>query len=80
MNPLNRALVAFAVAAIRAYQLFVSPVIGGRARCRFFPRCSDYAIEAIERFGIARGGRLAIARIMRCNPLCKCGFDPTPKE
>ena len=78
MNLANRALAECAVAAIRAYQLFVSPIVGGRARCRFFPSCSDYAIEVLRRFGVVLGGRLALARILRCNPMGGHGFDPAP--
>ena len=64
------------IAAIRAYQRTVSPWLG--QRCRFHPSCSSYAIEAIERFGGARGGVLAMFRVARCNPLCEGGIDPVP--
>lgn len=61
---------------IRAYQLLVSPVIG--PRCRHLPTCSDYAMEAISRFGVARGGWLALRRLIRCNPWGTSGYDPVP--
>jgi len=63
---------------IRAYQRTLSPLLG--PRCRFHPSCSHYALEAIERFGIARGGWLAISRISRCHPLNAGGLDPVPER
>ena len=65
-----------AVGAVRAYQWTIRPVIG--ANCRFFPSCSDYAIEAFKTHGVARGGGLATWRIVRCNPWCDGGYDPVP--
>ena len=47
--------------------------------CRFTPTCSAYAIEAIERFGVFKGGALALWRILRCNPFGKHGYDPVPE-
>ena len=63
---------------IRAYQRTLSPLLG--PRCRFHPSCSHYALEAIERFGVARGGWLAISRISRCHPLNAGGLDPVPER
>ena len=62
--------------ALRAYKLTLSPLIG--RQCRFLPTCSEYAEVAIERFGLLRGGAMALKRIGRCNPLGKGGFDPVP--
>lgn len=62
--------------AIRGYQLTVRPVLG--AHCRFFPSCSEYAREAIERHGAARGTWLAAKRICRCHPYHPGGYDPVP--
>lgn len=61
---------------IRVYQLLLSPVIG--PRCRHLPTCSDYAMEAISRFGVPRGGWLAFRRVIRCNPWGTSGYDPVP--
>jgi putative membrane protein insertion efficiency factor len=63
-------------AALRAYQLLVSPLLP--PACRFLPSCSDYAIEAIERHGALRGGALALWRLARCHPWGGSGYDPVP--
>ena len=65
------------LAIIRFYQRHISPHTPGC--CRFQPTCSQYAKEAIERFGAGRGSWLAAKRILRCNPLCKGGYDPVPE-
>ena len=67
-----------AVALIRGYQYFVSPLLG--PRCRFYPSCSHYAVEAIQRHGLLRGGWLAARRIVRCHPLNPGGYDPVPSS
>ncbi|HEV7606038.1 MAG TPA: membrane protein insertion efficiency factor YidD [Steroidobacteraceae bacterium] len=61
---------------IRGYQLVISPLIG--PRCRFYPSCSHYAIEAIETHGALRGSWLTMKRISRCHPWHEGGFDPVP--
>ncbi len=61
---------------IRLYQLTISPLLG--PRCRFYPSCSQYAIEAVNRFGFLRGGWLALKRIGRCHPWHPGGLDPVP--
>lgn len=71
-----RLAAVLAVGAVRVYQWTLRPVIG--ANCRFFPSCSDYAIEAFKAHGAARGGALAARRILRCNPWCDGGYDPVP--
>lgn len=63
-------------APIRLYQLVLSPLLG--RNCRFSPSCSSYAIEALGRFGIVRGGILSIRRLGRCHPFGSSGFDPVP--
>ncbi len=64
------------LALLRAYQLFVSPLLG--QNCRFYPSCSHYAMEAIRVHGAARGGLLAAKRLGRCHPWHEGGFDPVP--
>jgi putative membrane protein insertion efficiency factor len=65
-----------ATALIRIYQWTVSPLLG--PACRFHPSCSNYALEAINRFGLLRGGWLAAKRLGRCHPWHPGGFDPVP--
>ena len=62
--------------AIRFYQAAVSPLFP--PRCRFIPTCSQYALEAIEKYGALKGGWMAFRRILRCNPFHKGGYDPVP--
>jgi putative membrane protein insertion efficiency factor len=64
------------VAAIRAYQMMISPWLP--ACCRFDPTCSEYALVAVRRFGALRGSWLAMRRIGRCHPFGKHGYDPVP--
>jgi putative membrane protein insertion efficiency factor len=61
---------------IKGYQRFISPILG--SNCRFYPSCSCYACEAIERFGVVKGGWLASKRILKCHPLNEGGEDPVP--
>jgi putative membrane protein insertion efficiency factor len=61
---------------VRAYQIVLSPLLP--ASCRYYPSCSTYAIEALERYGALRGGWLALRRLLRCNPFRPGGYDPVP--
>ena len=61
---------------IRFYQLAISPMTP--SVCRYYPSCSNYAIEAIDKYGAMKGGWLAIRRILRCHPFRPGGFDPVP--
>ena len=61
---------------IRAYQVVLSPFLGGA--CRFVPSCSAYAVEAIALHGARRGSLLALRRLSRCHPLGRAGVDPVP--
>ena len=62
---------------IRIYRRFSSLT---PPRCRFYPTCSAYAYEAIERFGVFKGLYLSIKRLLKCHPFCEGGYDPVPKE
>ena len=61
---------------IKAYRYGVSPLLG--ANCRFFPTCSDYALQAVRKYGAGYGGWLALKRIARCHPWHPGGYDPVP--
>ena len=65
------------LACIHGYRRFISPLFP--PSCRFQPTCSQYALEAIERFGPLRGINLALLRIFRCHPFCEGGYDPLPE-
>ncbi len=67
---------AFVLGALRLYQRTLSRVLPDT--CRFVPSCSEYAVEAVEKHGVLRGGWLALRRIARCNPLFAGGEDPVP--
>ncbi len=66
------------IGLIRLYQRTISARTP--PACRFSPTCSAYAIEALERHGVVLGTGLALWRILRCNPLCRGGYDPVPTE
>lgn len=63
---------------IRFYRRHISPHTP--PSCRFQPTCSQYALTAVERYGAWKGARLALWRILRCNPFCKGGYDPVPED
>lgn len=67
----------FLLFLIRIYRKFSSLT---PPRCRFYPTCSAYAYEAIERFGVFKGLYLSIKRLLKCHPFCEGGYDPVPKE
>lgn len=66
--------VKFFVLIIRFYQMFISPIKG--KTCRFYPTCSQYAIQALEKYGLLKGSYLSIKRILRCHPFNEGGLDP----
>lgn len=59
---------------IKMYRIFISPFKPGK--CRFYPTCSEYAIQSIEKYGVAKGGVLAIKRVLKCHPFHPGGYDP----
>ena len=63
---------------IRFYQRAISPL--SKPCCKYYPTCSNYGLQAIERFGALKGGLLALWRILRCNPFSKGGYDPVPEK
>ncbi len=78
-----RAPRSLAVAAVRVYQLMISPVLpllfGPNSGCRFHPTCSHYAVESLQRHGLVAGLWLASRRLLRCHPLHPGGEDPVPE-
>ena len=64
------------IAVIRAYQYAISPLLG--QRCKYYPSCSSYAVEALREHGVVRGLGLATWRLLRCNPFSNGGYDPVP--
>jgi putative membrane protein insertion efficiency factor len=62
---------------IRLYQLVISPLLG--PRCRFYPSCSHYTLEAVQLHGVFRGSYLGLRRILKCHPLHPGGVDPVPE-
>ncbi len=65
------------IGLVKVYQKYLSP-LKGHSTCIYFPTCSQYAVEAIEKYGALKGGLLAVWRILRCNPFAKGGYDPVP--
>ncbi|MCI1892911.1 membrane protein insertion efficiency factor YidD [Schleiferilactobacillus perolens] len=61
---------------VRFYQRFISPLTP--PSCRYYPTCSNYMLQAVQKFGAVRGFLMGLARILRCNPFVKGGFDPVP--
>ncbi|NMM62034.1 membrane protein insertion efficiency factor YidD [Clostridium sp. P21] len=64
----------FLIFFIKLYKKYISPLKG--PCCRFYPTCSQYALDALEKHGVLKGGFMAIKRILRCNPFNKGGYDP----
>ena len=79
---LSRAAQEVVIFVVRSYRWTLSPlknaVLGSTGCCRFSPTCSQYAIEAVSRIGVVRGGTLSLKRICRCHPWGGCGQDPVP--
>ncbi|MFO7649097.1 membrane protein insertion efficiency factor YidD [Halomonas campaniensis] len=76
LRALRRGLGWLMIALVKVYQVTLSPLLG--PRCRYWPSCSSYTVEAIQVHGPFRGGLLAARRIARCHPGCEGGIDPVP--
>ena len=63
---------------LSAYKRNISPTLP--IACKYLPTCSEYAYTAIERFGVCRGGLMAVWRVLRCNPFSRGGYDPVPHK
>lgn len=66
------------IALVKGYRLLLSPWLG--SACRFYPTCSEYSMQALQRYGAAPGVYLTLARLARCHPWCKGGVDPVPQQ
>ena len=73
---IDQTLSTLLIALLRGYKRWISPLLG--TRCRFVPTCSEYALQAVEKYGPLRGGFMALRRFLRCNPFHKGGYDPVP--
>ena len=69
---------SLALGLLRLYKRWISPAFP--PSCRYVPTCSEYAMEAVERYGVVRGGMMAAGRVLRCHPLAKGGLDPVVKD
>lgn len=68
---------SFALRLLKAYQWAISPLLP--PACRYVPTCSEYAVEAVDRYGLVRGSLLAVGRVLRCHPFSGGGYDPVMK-
>jgi hypothetical protein len=76
MNKIRQIFAWPALKLIRFYKVCISPYLGNH--CRYTPTCSQYAYEAISKYGILKGGWLALRRLLRCHPWGGSGYDPVP--
>jgi len=75
---MNRRLQRPLLFLLRGYRRWISPLF--LPACRYVPTCSEYAVEALENFGVVRGSLMALWRLLRCHPLAKGGYDPAVKR
>ena len=71
---MNQRATSFVLSLLRGYKWALSPLMG--PACRYVPSCSDYAMEAVDRYGVIRGGLMAMWRVLRCHPFVQGGYDP----
>ena len=74
---LSKGLNFILIGLVKFYKKFISPLKGRRC-CKYIPTCSQYALEALQKYGPLKGLALAVWRILRCNPFSKGGYDPVP--
>jgi putative membrane protein insertion efficiency factor len=75
---MKKPLQFLAIKTLRVYQIAISPLLG--PRCRFYPSCSNYAIESIAKYGVFVGAYLSLRRLLRCHPFNPGGYDPVPSD
>lgn len=76
MKGINKLFSVVAIGFIRVYQYTLSPYFG--RSCRYSPTCSHYSVEALQKYGILKGGKMAVKRIASCHPWGGSGYDPVP--
>ena len=76
MIKINKLLAIPFIYLIKFYRLFISPILG--SNCRHSPTCSEYGLIALKKYGVFKGIYLTTKRIIKCNSLFKCGYDPVP--
>jgi putative membrane protein insertion efficiency factor len=77
MRPVRKLIIFPFIALINVYKYSVSPLLGA-SKCRYRPSCSTYAIEALQKHGLFKGGYYAVKRILSCHPWGGSGYDPVP--
>ena len=77
-NKINSICVNAAKFMIYKYQKYLSPYLSNFSKCPYTPSCSNYMLQALEKYGIIKGGLMGTYRILRCNPFTKGGYDPVP--
>ncbi len=75
---MNQPARSFVLWLLRGYKWALSPLVG--PACRYVPSCSDFAMEAVDRYGVLRGGLMAMWRVLRCHPFVRGGYDPVVKS
>ncbi len=75
---MSRMVKIFVLSLLRGYKWAISPLF--LPACRYVPTCSEYAMEAVDRYGVLRGGWMATRRVLRCHPFVKGGYDPVVKK
>ncbi len=78
MHKISLVLKRIVLVLLSIFMLLVRPLLGPKGVCRFTPTCSQYAREAIEKYGILKGGWLALVRLSKCHPFHPGGYDPLP--
>lgn len=74
---MNQRAASFVLCLLRGYKWALSPLLP--PACRYVPTCSDYAVEAVDRYGVLRGSLMAMGRVLRCHPFVQGGYDPVVK-
>lgn len=78
MEKIAQSMQALLIRLIRCYKFFISPYLG--QRCRFYPSCSAYSLQALKQYGVCKGVGLSVLRLLKCNPFFLGGYDPVPNK